>query len=555
MSSAFVAIFGVIWLVAAYFIYGRHIERTLIQPDPTHPTPAMEFRDGVDFQPARREILFGHHFSSIAGAGPIVGPVAAALAFGWGAGVLWILIGVVFIGAVHDYVTLAISIRSGGRSISDTTRDLMNRRSWLLFQIFVWFTLVLVIAVFINVAAASFVANPSIVFPAFALIPIAIFFGVFVNRLHMNFVTGTLISLCLLGISIYAGTLFPLSINGPADSVLVIWYTALAFYCWTASVLPVWLLLQPRDYIANWVLVLGMALAFCGLVLTNYPINAPVFTGFFGTNKEPLYPMLFILIACGAVSGFHSLVASGTTSKQLDNEKNARFIGFGAMLTEGAVALVALLAVTAGLYWKGTEPEGMEHLVLQNIAGGPVVAFGTGYGRFVAPFFGVGFGILIGITMLNTFVMTTLDTAARLTRFIIAELAGNVIPVAKNRYIASAIAVIPAWALATSGGWQKLWPIFAASNQMIAALALLVASVYFVGIRKPSFYTLIPAVFMLMTTMSALVWQGYHHFTVTGNYLLGCVSSLLLVMAVVVALDALTIMRLLKTKIGFAKAG
>jgi len=541
MSSALIAICGIIWLIGAYFIYGRFLEKRIIRPDFSDKTPAHTHYDSVDFQPTRPEILFGHHFSSIAGAGPIVGPVAAALAFGWGAAVLWILLGAVFIGAVHDYLALTISLRNEGRSISDSARQLLNRRSWLMFQVFVWSTLVLVIAVFINIAAKSFIANPQIVFPTFALVPLAMLFGMLVYRWKIPVWLGTVIALVLLALSIFIGTLLPLTIPGSPETALNIWYAVLAGYCWIASVLPVWLLLQPRDYIATWVLIVGMLLGFVGLVITDYPVNAPLFTGFMDSHAGPLYPMLFILIACGAVSGFHSLVASGTTSKQIDNEKHARLIGFGAMLTESAVALVALLAVTAGLYWQGKAPIGSEHLVFQAIVGGPIVAFGTGYGRFVAPFVGLAFGSLIGITMLNTFVMTTLDTASRLTRFVTSEIVGDHVPLFKNRYIASALAVIPAYLLSISGGWQTLWPLFGASNQMIATLALFVATVYLVGLNRSPHYTFFPALFMLVTTVSALVWQGYNHFFLTHNLFLGCLTIILLVLSGVVAYDALSI--------------
>lgn len=548
MSSAVVAIAGAIWLFLAYKIYGGIIERKLVKPNKEAKTPAYNLYDGVDYQPTRREILFGHHFSSIAGAGPIVGPVAAALAFGWGIGLLWILIGVVFIGGVHDYLALTISMRNKGRSISDSTKDYLSKRSWFLFQIFVWATLVLVIAVFINVAAKSFVANPKIVFPAFALIPIAMLFGLFVYRWKVNVVVGTIISLILLVISIYIGTLLPIIIPGTSEVVMNFWFIILSIYCLIASVLPVWILLQPRDYIANWILIIGMGIAFIGLLITNYPISAPIYTGFMSPKFGPLYPMLFIFIACGAISGFHSLVASGTTSKQLDSEKNARLIGYGAMLTEGGVALVALLAVTAGLYWQGKAPAGSENLVLQTIKGGPIAAFGVGYGRFVAPFFGVTFGALIGITMLNTFVMTTLDTAARLTRFVTTELVGDAVPIFKNRYVASLAAVVPAYFLSASGGWHVLWPLFGASNQMIATLALFVATVYLVGIKRPALYTLIPAVFMLITTVAALLWEGYTNLLVKNNYILGILCVLFLFLAIIVAIDAINVLIKLNKK-------
>lgn len=540
MNSIWVALIGIVWLFLAYHFYGRFIERRLTRPGPQRRTPAHLNLDGVDYQPTRPMILFGHHFASIAGAGPIVGPVVAAMAFGWVAGAIWILIGVVFIGAVHDYMALTVSIHHGGRSISDTSRDLVGRRSWLLFQVFVWIALVLVIAVFIDVAVRSFVANPEIVLPAFALLPIAVIFGLVNHRWKVPLALSTMACLGFFALSIAVGSRLPITLPGDPETVFRCWFFILALYGWTASVLPVWILLQPRDYIANWVLLIGITLGALGLFIGGHPITAPAFTGLVSADHGPIFPMLFVLIACGAVSGFHSLVASGTTSKQLDSENHARLIGFGGMILEGGVALLALLAVTAGLYWQGTAPPGSEGLVLQNIEGGPVIAFGLGFGRFVAPFFGLTFGMMIGVTMLNTFVMTTLDTSTRLIRFVTSEVLGTVHPLFRNRYFASTLAVVPAFLLGVSGGWKMLWPLFASSNQMIAALALFVATAYLVGRGRPSVYTLAPALFMLATSVSAFAWQAWRHFfREGGSLLLGVLCLVLLSLALVVSVDAL----------------
>jgi carbon starvation protein len=544
MNSIWVALIGAVWLLLAYHLYGRFIERRLARTDPHRKTPAHTSYDGVDYQPTRPMILFGHHFASIAGAGPIIGPVVAAMAFGWVAGAIWILLGVVFIGAVHDYMALTVSIHHDGRSISDTSRELVGRRSWLLFQVFVWIALVLVIAVFIDVAVRSFQANPEIVLPAFALLPIALLFGLVNHRWKVPLLFSTLVCLGLFALAIAAGAWLPITLPGSPETVFRLWFLILALYGWVASVLPVWILLQPRDYIANWVLMIGITLGALGLFVGGYPITAPAFTGLVSADHGPIFPMLFVLIACGAVSGFHSLVASGTSSKQLDRESHARLISFGGMILEGGVALLALLAVTAGLYWQGTAPPGSEQLVLQNIEGGPVIAFGAGFGRFVAPFFGMTFGLMLGVTMLNTFVLTTLDTSTRLTRFVTSEVLGTVHPLFRNRYLASALAVIPAFLLGVSGGWKLLWPLFASSNQMIAALALFVATAWLVGRGRPSIYTLLPALFMLATSVSAFGWQAWRHFFLDGGSpLLGALCLMLLSLALVVSFDALRAVR------------
>lgn len=538
MSSALIALFSALWLYLGNRFYGRFIENKLVKPRNDRATPAHSRNDGVDFYPSNPFVLFGHHFSSIAGAGPIVGPIIATAAFGWMAGLIWILLGSVFIGAVHDYLSLAISIRFKGTSISDATRSIIGKRSWILFQLFIWFTLILIIAVFIDVAARSFVARPEIVLPGLGLIPLASLFGILVYRMKFPLWAGTAIALLVLGWMLYAGQFLPVSLPGDDTRVLYMWYGILAFYGWLASILPVWILLQPRDYIANWVLFIGIAAAFLGLLYTDLPVTAPAFTGFVGLNQAgPLFPMLFILIACGAVSGFHSMVSSGTTSKQIDQEKHARVIGYGGMIMEGFVAVVALLSVSAGLYWSGSEPAGSPFVFQDFLKQSPIVAFGAGFGRFTEVFFGP-YGMIFGMTMLNAFVMTTLDTTVRLSRFVTTELAGEAIPIFKNRYIASSATVIPAFFITTSGTYTAIWPMFAASNQMIASLALFVISAYLVGVRRPSRYTLIPAIFMLGTTMTALVWQGYVHLFEKGNYLLGGISVVLFVLAFLVALDA-----------------
>lgn len=297
MNSIWVALIGMVWLFLAYHLYGRFIERRLTRTDPNRRTPAHTRFDGVDYQPTRPMILFGHHFASIAGAGPIVGPVVAAMAFGWVAGAIWILVGVVFIGAVHDYMALTVSIHHGGRSISDTSRDLVGRRSWLFFQVFVWIALVLVIAVFIDVAVRSFVANPQIVFPAFALLPIAVIFGLVNYRWKLPLVLSTLVCLGFFTLSIVAGAFLPITLPGGPETVFRLWFFILALYGWIASVLPVWILLQPRDYIANWVLMIGISLGTLGLFIGGHPITAPAFTGMVSADHGPIFPMLFVLTA------------------------------------------------------------------------------------------------------------------------------------------------------------------------------------------------------------------------------------------------------------------
>mgnify|MGYP000014709530 CR=1 FL=1 len=537
MNSAVLAVLVIIWFAFAYNWYGKKMEDKLVVPNDDEPTPAVELNDGVDYYPAKPIILFGHHFSSIAGAGPILGPVAAVAAFGWGGTILWIMLGTVFIGAVHDYLSLMVSAKFKGNSIPEIAQEVIGRRARNLFSIFVLITLILIVAVFGFVAAKTLMSTPAVVIPTFGIIPVAMLFGYLVYRQNFSTTTGTIAALALLFFLIWLGYKVPVSLPLSDQASFAVWFILLMLYGLTASVLPVWLLLQPRDYISTWVLIIGMAVGLIGTFITHPAINAPAFTSF-TTAKGPMWPMLFIIVACGAISGFHSLVGSGTTSKQLAKQSHGRLVGYGAMLVEGILATLALLTVSAGLFWK--VPAGMEQYALFDVLkeGGPIKAFGMGYGRLVEPLLGV-FGMLFGITMLKTFVMTTLDTTVRLGRFLAAELIGPSVPLLKNRLAGSIFIVVPAFYLGYTGTYNVIWPMFGASNQLVAALALLVVTAYLVGVKKPTKYTLYPAIFMIATTIGALIYQGYNFlFGKSPNYVLGITAVVLIILAVIVAGEA-----------------
>ncbi|MCP4604835.1 MAG: carbon starvation protein A [Proteobacteria bacterium] len=548
MNSVTIASIGIVWLVVAYRLYGRLIEQKLIRPDDENPTPAHRIADGIDYYPARPIVLFGHHFASIAGAGPIIGPVIAAAVFGWGVSLLWILIGVVVIGAVHDYTTLMVSVRCDGQSIPEVTRQIIGQKTRVLFQLFVWITLIFIIAVFAIAAAKSFIADPRIVIPAFGLIPLAMVFGWLVNRLGQPLWIGTIAALALLVGLFFAGMNIPLSLPFERETAMQVWIGILVLYGVVAAVLPVWILLQPRDYIAYWILVIGMITGFVGLFVTHKPIDAPFLTSIVSESQGPIWPMLFILIACGAVSGFHSLVSSGTTAKQLSKESHGKLIAFGGMLTEGGLALLALLAVTAGLSF-GATGEGGENTLpslqgfLGKDGGGPIAAFAVGFGVFTEPFMG-GTGALFGMIMLNAFVLTTLDTSVRLTRFITVELVGPVFSPMKNRYLATSVVALLSYAIAATGSEKSLWPMFGAANQLVAALAMIVVTAYLVKKGKPKLYTLVPAVFMLFTACGALAWKGFSYLTASEpNYTLAIAAAVLLGLAIYVGLSGLRTIR------------
>ena len=540
------------WFIVAHYKYGRRIERKLIGPSDTNETPAHTCRDDVDFCPTNRFVLFGHHFSSIAGAGPILGPVAAVALFGWAPVVAWIAFGVVFIGAVHDYLTLMISVRSRGASIAEVTEQCVGRRGRLLFSAFVWAALVLIIAVFASAAAKTFVSAPAVVIPSLGMIPLAIVLGVAVNRRVLPLWAGTLGALLFIGGFIWLGKIYPVDIGQvipgiSGNHIHHVWSVFLLVYGLVASALPVWLLLQPRDYLCTWLLLLGMAIGYTGFFLSPPPLKAPAFISSEGWSQGPLWPMLFVIVACGAISGFHSLVASGTSSKQLSSETEGLAVGFGSTLTEGALALLAVLAVAAGLYWD-TPPPGKEGLgFLANLKISPITAFGKGFGVLVSPMVKQAAGTAFGIILINTFVMTTLDTAVRLGRFVTAELFGPVVKAARNRWVGSLIVTVPAGYLAVTGRFSIIWPVFGAANQLIAALALIVITAYLAAHRKPVLYTLLPALFMLVTTIGALGYQGWYFMFPTpgkdSNYLLAAVALGLMVLSLEVARETFVKLR------------
>jgi carbon starvation protein len=541
MNSLIIAGILILWLILGYKIYGSFIEKRVVQADDSRVTPARELNDGIDYSPARKPLLFGHHFSSIAGAGPILGPLLGVLYFGWLGAILWVALGSLFLGAVHDYTSLMVSVQNKGTSLADISKNTLGMRAKIIFSIFLWLALALVIAVFAVVASRTLVSQPEIVIPTFGLIFIAMIFGWLIYRKGINVVAGTISALIVLFSLIYLGKLFPVSLP---TSILGMsnqnfWFYILIIYSLMASSLPIWFLLQPRDYISTWILFLGLGLGYLGLIATHPTINAPAFVSF-SSKGGPLWPMLFVIIACGAISGFHSVVAGGTTAKQLSDESSGKVIGFGGMLTEAALAGLVIFIASSALIWDptGTKNQfGFQYLMTS--VGDPIQAFATGYGKFISslPGLSLTIGLFFGMVMLNAFVLTTLDTATRLGRFILTELTGKKVPLFRNRWIASSFIVVFAAILGATEGYKAIWPVFGASNQLVAALALIIVSSYLVGVKRPKVYTIYPAYFMLLTTLAALSYQGYNFFKAK-SYLLGSVSVVLIVLAVFIVYDA-----------------
>ena len=528
-----------------YRFYAGRLDSELIHPDAKRVTPALEQNDGVDYVPSKPLVLFGHNFASIAGAGPVIGPIIAMHHFGWAITLVWILLGNVFIGAVHDYLTLMVSVRNRGSSIADIAESTMGYRAKAVFAIFLVLAMLLVIAVFGVVAAKTLIAQPEMVFPTFAIIPVSVILGWCIYKKNFNLKMASLIAVLAVILNIYIGFQIPLSL--PEEGVmgfspLIFWFIVLMIYAGIASILPVQILLQPRDYLSTYILFGSMALAILGLLWVGPELNTPAWRGPMSEGQGPVWPMLFVLVACGAVSGFHSLVAGGTTSKQLANEMQGKIISYGGMLTEGVVAVVTVLLVGGGLYWVAPQGGGIDMTQLgfrETLqSGGWILAFGNGFGNIVhqmLPFLSFTFASMIAVLALNTFVLTTLDTAVRITRFLVQESLGDKVFVFKNKYVVTVTVVFAAYLIGATDGWQKIWPIFGATNQLIAAVALFVVATWLMAVKKPTQYVLYPAIFMVVTTIGALAWQAYRFFTAPQpNLFLGSTAVVLIGLAVFV---------------------
>ena len=528
MSALAILITSLILFAAGYFFYARKLEK-LFDINPKNSTPAVTKYDGVDFVPAKNWlVLFGHHFASIAGAGPIIGPVIACIYWGWVPALIWIIVGTIFFGAVHDFASLIISVREEGHSISDVALTCISKKAKIVFAIFIWLALILVVAVFMFLCAKTFVNEPRVIAPSLGIIPIAVLIGFLLYRLKANAFLSTALGLVLLVSLIFLGDKFVFNLG---NNAIYIWIGVLAVYCYIASVLPVNILLQPRDYLSSFLLFFGLGAGILGIFIQRPQIAANTFAKF-NTDQGMLWPMLFVTVACGAISGFHALISSGTSSKQISNERYAKRIGYGAMVVEGVLATLALLAICAGLKANEQTVATLRQLT-------PIGIFAKGYGGITKSVLG-GLGGFIAIVILNAFILTTLDTATRIARYITEEVFNL-----KNRYFSTLIIVVVSVALAASGKWQKIWPAFGASNQLVAALALLVISCWLLAHNKTLRYTIVPAFFMLITTVAALIYQIFG-FIRGKDYVLFSIALVLIGLAVFMTKEFYLILRLKK---------
>lgn len=541
MNAALLAIIVLILYFLAYRYYSKFLANKIFRLSDDEVTPAHEKNDGMDFVPSNKHVLFGHHFASIAGAAPIIGP-AIAVFWGWVPAIIWVILGTIFMGAVHDFSALVISVREKGRSVGDLAGILINPRARTLFLLIVYFLIFFVIAVFAYAIASLFVAFPESVLPVNFQIIVAVIIGFLFYKKGVPIFWPSILALISLYVMIWVGTIVPIEIPAIMGSQIVTWIFLLLIYSFIASVLPVWTLLQPRDYINGHQLILGLGLLFIGLLIAHPEMQAPAINH----NAEggmPLFPFIFVTIACGAISGFHGLVSSGTTSKQLNKMKDSRMIGYGGMLGEGALAMIATLAVAAGI----SRTDWLIHYETWDLAAkGGITNFVLGASTFLdALHIPTVFGETLISVIVISFAATSLDTAARVQRLILGELgtAYEIKPL-KNRYVGALLAVVPALLLALlaeapgkglgSGGFL-LWPLFGATNQLVAGLTLLIATIYLWKTGRPVIYTLIPMVFLIVMTIAAMIWS-FKAFA--DNPLLLILSAIILALSVWLLFEA-----------------
>ncbi len=547
MNVALILIIGLVVFWLGYRFYARYICR-IFEEDDRRPTPAVAMEDGIDYVPTKPYVVFGHHFASIAGAGPILGP-ALAIVYGWGPCLLWIVFGTVLIGGVHDLSALLTSIREKGRSIAEMARDALGPAGFFLMISFTLVIVLIVCAAFLDATATALtsewpLANLGLgpeqnifrtvtkdgtliavvggiastkVIGVTILAPIL---GWLLYRKGINVVWASIIAVVVIALCLLIGIKFPLRLHPD------LWKLVFSLYTLVAAGIPVWIILQPRDFINSFLLYAGiLALGLATLVagFRGVPMQLASTNVAAGAGAQgPLWPMLFILIACGAISGFHALVAGGTSSKQISKESHAKTIGYGGMVLEGILALGVVIAIAVGL-----NNEEYMHVVYPTAEGlkqNPILAFALGMGGLLNKSFGFPtyVGTIFGVVMVEGFIATTLDTAVRLNRYLFEELWRVIIPnppaFMRSYLFNAALAVVIMFVLAYNNAFRLLWPIFGAGNQLLAALTLTAVSVWLLQRGKPAWFTILPAVFMLVTTVGALVWLLVTDYIPGGKY-------------------------------------
>ena len=596
MQTLAIALGALVFYLIAYHTYGKFLARKIFKLNPEARVPSVEMEDGNDYVPTRKGVIFGHHFTSIAGTGPIVGP-ALAVIWGWLPALLWVLFGSILIGAVHDFGALVVSIRNRGQTVGDIAGRVLSKRTRLLFLSVLFLSLTIVLAIFGLVIASVWDLYPQSISPCLIQIPLAVLIGVYLHRRGVNILIPSIITLGLMYLTIFYGNVGVLGAfnellggePGVIDGIPTIaWVAILLLYSYIASVLPVWTLLQPRDFINSLQLISALGLIVIGLVVAGLIGGAPITPGGDRQSLEIvapafraapegapwIFPFLFITIACGAISGFHCLVSSGTSSKQVKSESDAQFVGYGSMLTEGFLATLVILACVAGL---GLGAKGADGILLGGDAyearydswaaagslGAKVGAFVEGAANFlVALGLSAPFAIALMGVFVASFAATTLDTACRLQRYVVQELASTFVPgdtsgpsrhplsILTNKHgatifaiiLAGALAALPppevTWTLNSAGkGGLILWPLFGATNQLLAGLAFLVITFWLWRRSLPVWFIIPPTIVMLILPGIAMTIKVYE-FLQNSQFLLAVLGLATIALQLWIILEA-----------------
>lgn len=538
--TAIIATFACFGLyVLGYHLYAKFLGRRVFQLDPDRLTPAHELRDGIDYVPSNRYMLFGHHYASIAGLSPMLGP-AIAVIWGWLPAMLWVVLGTLFIGAVHDFSALVVSMRARGMSVGKAAEEIIGRRAKTLFHIIIFFLIGLGMGVFVHVCATLLSAayHPEAVYPSATLMLVAVVVGWRVYRRNARLGAITAAAFAITLASVWAGTRLPL-----VDLSVDAWSVILLAYSFAASVLPVWLLLQPRDYVNSLLLYLGLFSIYAGFFLLRPEFAAPA-VQLHPAGAPPLFPFVFIVIACGAISGFHGLVSSGTTAKQINRETDAPFIAYGGMIGESLLGLASVLACTAAFLTRDLWYEHYQSWDLAQGLGPNMKAFIDGAALFLSQL-GISIDVARAFVALVaiSFALTTLDSATRLLRFNIAEIGETLnVRLLGNRYLASLLAVLVIgffafYKIDGQAAGLALWQLFGTTNQILGGLTLLAVTLYLMQRKRPYWYTAAPMLFMLATTMVAMIIK-MRDFWKLGAHLLLLLGALIFLLSLWLGVEA-----------------
>ena len=539
MNSAILTLICLSMFYFGYRYYSQFLS-TKVYGIKNQKTPAHEFQDGIDYVPTDKHILFGHHFTSIAGAAPIIGPCIAVY-WGWLPAILWVVLGTIFMGAAHDFGSLVLSLKEKGKSVADISSLTINNRIRVMFLIFIMCLTWLVLAVFANAIAGLFTKYSTAVLPVNIEIIIAMIIGYYIYKKKINAFLPSIIALLVLYIFVWIGSNNPInleSIGVQSSNVKHTWIVLLFIYSGIASLIPVWILLQPRDYINSHQLIVGLSLIFLSIFLIQPKIIAPAITNL--DKGPPIIPFLFVTIACGAISGFHGLVSSGTTSKQVNKMKDARMIGYGATLGEGSLALAATIAAIAGISFVNMQNEICLPWAcdFNNAKAGALNVFINGSSGLLQQIgLPQGLATTLIVVLVVSFAATTLDSATRIQRYIITEFgSATKLKIFENKYLATLISIIPAYFIATNNELRnELWQTFGASNQMLAALTLMVLSIYFWKKGKNIIPLIIPMIIIMLITISAL----YIKFNQSTTLLLKSINGILIILIIWMILEGI----------------